>query len=40
MDCGDAIDTSVGDEDGLVGMDLDSMYEELDKILDEAMQNP
>ena len=37
MDSGDSIE---GDEDGLPGIDLDSMYEELDKIIDEAMENP
>ena len=36
MDGADRIE----DEDGLSGIDLDSMYEEQNKISDEAMENP
>ena len=36
MDSGDPIE---GDEDRLSGIDLDSIYEELDKIINEAMEN-
>ena len=37
MDSGDPIED---DKDGLSGIDLDSMYKELDNIIDEAMENP
>ena len=36
MDGADRIE----DEDGISGIDLDSMYEEQDKIIDEAMEKP
>ena len=30
----------IEDEDSLSGIDLDSMYEEFDKVIDEAIENP